>query len=94
MEHRIDASDSSRLPTPTGRDHKGRNQRDDATCLPGAVSLLPTPTGDDANNVTRESGDFLSLARTLHGVHTSPPSDGGSTSSDDPPHGQLMIGDA
>ena len=26
------------LPTPTSRDHKGRNQRDDATCLPGAVS--------------------------------------------------------
>ncbi len=25
------------LPTPTSRDHKGRNQRDDATCLPGAV---------------------------------------------------------
>lgn len=25
------------LPTPTGRDWKGRNQRDDATCLPGAV---------------------------------------------------------
>ncbi len=26
------------LPTPTGRDHKGRNQRNDATCLPGAVA--------------------------------------------------------
>jgi DNA (cytosine-5)-methyltransferase 1 len=26
------------LPTPTGRDHKGRNQRDDTTCLPGAVT--------------------------------------------------------
>ena len=25
------------LPTPTRRDHKGRNQRDDDTCLPGAV---------------------------------------------------------
>ena len=29
------------LPTPTRRDHKGHNQRRDATCLPGA--LLPTP---------------------------------------------------
>lgn len=29
------------LPTPTTRDHKGRNQRDDASCLTGA--LLPTP---------------------------------------------------
>lgn len=28
------------LPTPTARDHKGRNQRDDDSCLPGA--LLPT----------------------------------------------------
>ncbi len=25
------------LPTPTTRDHKGRNQRDDDSCLPGAV---------------------------------------------------------
>jgi DNA (cytosine-5)-methyltransferase 1 len=25
------------LPTPTSRDHKGRNQRDDQTCLPGAL---------------------------------------------------------
>mgnify|MGYP001011359591 CR=1 FL=1 len=32
---------SSLLPTPTRRDHKGHNQRRDATCLPGA--LLPTP---------------------------------------------------
>jgi DNA (cytosine-5)-methyltransferase 1 len=31
----------SLLPTPTSRDHKGRNQRDDETCLTGA--LLPTP---------------------------------------------------
>src|SRR5690554_6553508 len=33
------------LPTPTARDHKGRNQRGDATCLPGA--LLPTPRASD-----------------------------------------------
>ena len=26
------------LPTPTSRDHKGRNQRNDTTCLPGAVA--------------------------------------------------------
>lgn len=30
------------LPTPTARDHKGHNQRQDDTCLTGA--LLPTPT--------------------------------------------------
>ncbi|MFI7678544.1 DNA cytosine methyltransferase [Actinophytocola sp. NPDC049390] len=40
----------SLLPTPTARDWKGRNQRDDETCLPGAVfPLLPTPT---VGNVT------------------------------------------
>lgn len=32
-----------RFPTPTGRDYKGRNQRDDDSCLPGAVLKLPTP---------------------------------------------------
>jgi DNA (cytosine-5)-methyltransferase 1 len=36
------------LPTPTSRDHKGRNQRDDTTCLPGA--LLPTPTAMDSES--------------------------------------------
>lgn len=44
--HPIDGSACSLLPTPTARDHKGRNQRDDATCLPGAVATLPT--GDRA----------------------------------------------
>ena len=33
------------LPTPTARDHKGPNQRRDATCLHGA--LLPTPLSAD-----------------------------------------------
>jgi len=28
------------LPTPTSRDHKGRNQRDDDSCLPGAIEHL------------------------------------------------------
>ena len=34
------------LPTPTARDHKGPNQRQDETCLHGA--LLPTPAASDA----------------------------------------------
>jgi hypothetical protein len=38
------------LPTPTARDHKGRNQRDDETCLPGAVRSIgattPPPSPD------------------------------------------------
>lgn len=33
------------LPTPTTRDHKGHNQRNDASCLTGA--LLPTPSVAD-----------------------------------------------
>ena len=38
------------LPTPTSRDVKGRNQRNDDTCLTGAldhVSLMPTPNTMD-----------------------------------------------
>jgi DNA (cytosine-5)-methyltransferase 1 len=31
--------DLTLLPTPTSRDWKGRNQRDDTTCLPGAVAV-------------------------------------------------------
>lgn len=41
------------LPTPTARDHKGQNQRRDATCLPGA--LLPTPTSTDAKGSRRST---------------------------------------
>jgi hypothetical protein len=38
------------LPTPQARDWKGRNQRDDASCLPGAVGrLLPTPMANPEN---------------------------------------------
>lgn len=43
------------LPTPTTRDHKGRNQRNDDTCLQGAIDrtplgqLLPTPTAGNFN---------------------------------------------
>ena len=41
------SASSSLLPTPTSRDHKGRNQRNDASCLPGALDLLPTPAVND-----------------------------------------------
>ena len=37
------------LPTPTGRDHKGRNQRNDETCLPGAVLALPSLDGSESS---------------------------------------------
>ncbi len=39
-----------------------------------AGPLLPTPTGDDANNVTRESGDFQSLAREANQLMPTPSS--------------------
>lgn len=49
------------LPTPTRRDYKGRNQRNDATCLPGA--LLPTPRATDGTkggpNQRGSSGDLM-----------------------------------
>ncbi len=49
------------LPTPVSRDHKGRNQRNDATCLPGA--LLPTPRATDGTkggpNQRGSSGDLM-----------------------------------
>lgn len=53
---------SALLPTPSGRDHKGRNQRDDETCLPGAlrgVSMSP-----------RFDGGKPSEATVLHGQLT------------------------
>jgi hypothetical protein len=34
------------LPTPTRRDWKGRNQRNDITCLPGAVMALRANAGN------------------------------------------------
>jgi hypothetical protein len=42
------APDCSSLPTPTARDWKGRNQRDDETCLPGAIAYLPTPSAQES----------------------------------------------
>lgn len=61
-----------------------------------AIALLPTLTTDDANNITRESGDFQSLAREVHrrtGVTTPSPSNDGKPSCDPPPN-PPMIGDA
>ena len=46
------------LPTPTARDHKGHNQRQDETCLTGAV--LPTPNAADSHrgpDLARENRD-------------------------------------
>ncbi len=77
----VQAAGLTLLPTPTARDWKGRNQRNDATCLPGAINLLPTPQAKDATsgpdyakkrgNGRVPSGDslvttFAKLAPTLH----------------------------
>lgn len=59
------------LPTPTGRDHKGQNQRNDATCLHGAiVDLLPTPRASDSTGagIRGEGGINLREAVTHYGT--------------------------
>ena len=66
-----DGSDySSLLPTPTRRDHKGRNQRNDDTCLPGA--LLPTPVADNSRGLPSPTTDYQSLANSCQPQHRSP----------------------
>lgn len=37
------------------------------------VKLLPTPNGDDANNISRSSGTFSSLTREVYTLATSRP---------------------
>lgn len=44
----------------------GRKWHTQRTLSRIAPTVLPTPTGDDANNVTRESGEYQSLTRTVH----------------------------
>lgn len=52
------------LPTPTGRDGKGANQRSDETCLTGA--LLPTPRKSDGDG----GANPLSRAERMDDVET------------------------
>jgi hypothetical protein len=71
------------VPTPTARDHKGGDlaSRTGGPSLPEAVKHLPTPTVDDASNVTRDSGEFQSLTRAVRMMPTPNASDfRGSTS--------------
>lgn len=81
-----DELESSSLPTPTatyaGGDHKDFLQRKIDSGAGATVTdlrmvveqLLPTPTTDDANNTTRASGDFQSLARVAHNLLPTPTS--------------------
>lgn len=96
------------LPTPTSRDHKGRNQRDDETCLTGAllptpratrggsatetVRLLPTPVTKNNDNQQTEGKYGPNPGMVLRGEPTSLPSDAGNNSPAPLP-GQLTIGD-
>ncbi len=58
----------SLMPTPTSRDGKGRNQRDDETCLPGAVgNLLPTPRASEREN--RSTARTPSQIKGNHGLY-------------------------
>jgi hypothetical protein len=70
---------SSLLPTPhVEMGHESGKSRDWGGDLTRAV-LLPTPTGDDANNVTRESGEYQSLVRTVNLLPTPTTQDGENT---------------
>lgn len=55
------------LPTPTQDSATERTSKykQGGTPLPLAVRMLPTPTVNDANNVTRTSGAFQSLSRAV-----------------------------
>lgn len=75
----IDESVSSALlATPKVSDMKGPSPNHAGT-LAEHIALLPTPTGDDANNVIRESGSYNSLARTTYLLPTPAANEPGGT---------------
>jgi DNA (cytosine-5)-methyltransferase 1 len=66
-------------PTPAARDHKGANQRQDDTCLHGA--LLPTPRASDGTkggpNQRGSSGDLMLPSAVMELLPTPMAADGG-----------------
>jgi len=87
----------SLLPTPAAASPSTANFRLDGTpysegygmtLLDAARLLMPTPTASDGERASLEYGRGNP---TLRGAVSSPPSDAGKASSDDPPHGQLTI---
>ena len=104
------------LPTPTEGDGKSSGSRNlegskahpgvsltDAILFGNSTTprLLPTPTGDDANNnggpaqLERNSPPLNTMTKLAsRGAYTDQPSDAGKRSSDEPLPGQLTIGDA
>jgi hypothetical protein len=88
----------SLMPTPTVADSRDTaNFRPDGTpygsgngmtLTDASRLLLPTPTASDGE---RESTTFGRGNPTLRGAVSSPPSNGGKTSPDDVPPGQLTI---
>lgn len=61
--HPTTASGSSLLPTPTTRDHKGQNQRNDDSCLHGA--LLSTPQARDSKGAPKDKFNNACLPRDI-----------------------------
>lgn len=69
LERRIFAKDNGLWPTATARPDgswqwNGSHNKKTLTLL-GKARLLPTPSADDAGNVTRKSGQFRSLTRSV-----------------------------
>jgi DNA (cytosine-5)-methyltransferase 1 len=52
-------------PTPTTGDHSTRFKQGGMPLGMAARMRWPTPTADDADNVTRDSGDYQSLTRVV-----------------------------
>lgn len=74
------SSSSPGLPTPTSRDWKGPNQRQDASCLHGA--LLPTPTASEATGAgytDRVNGGGRNLRTEVSLLPTPVPQEPGGT---------------
>lgn len=75
----ISGSDSSSWPTPTvsaGDHYYEAGTKNKVHKLPGAARAWATPLEDDANNVTRDSGQKQSLARDSHRWSTPRAEDG------------------
>jgi hypothetical protein len=59
------AGDSKNAANRTATRHNPNSKHHSGTTLVDAVRMWPTPTVDDANNVTRASGQFQSLTRAI-----------------------------
>lgn len=72
--HRLGEPSPMRFPTPRVSDAKDAGPCEFKRHSLGLNSMAkyqkwPTPTVDDANNITRKSGQFQSLARSVYNLH-------------------------